>query len=38
MAAIGVWILYCINMEIWDCFGQETDKMRRTFLVNYLIN
>ena len=38
MAATGVWILYCINMEIWNSFGQETDKMRRTFLVNYLVN
>ena len=38
MAATGVWILYCINTEIWNSFGQETDKMRRTFLVNYLVN
>ena len=33
MAATGVWILYCINTEIWNSFGQETDKMRRTFFL-----
>lgn len=30
--------LYCINLEVWNSFGQGTDKMRKTFLVNYLVN
>lgn len=30
--------LYFINLEVWNSFGQGTDKMRKTFLVNYLVN